>query len=283
VLWPARAGRPNQPPEETSMSIRSVGVRATIPAALLALAALSVPTGAARGQSTVHSGALQDGDATLEGGEFVDDYTVEAKPGEEIVAVVSAVDFDPYLIVISPSGEENPNDDFGGSTDVALVEVPVEEGGVWRVRVSTYEVGERGTYALITGTRPDDGEGPGRVFRWEATEPISAGPRATVRGDLAEGDAVRPDGSFYDGFTLQAAPGETIVVTMKSPDFDAYLTVVSPAGDETSDDDSGGGTDSRVELTIDQPGEWIVAANSLSAGQAGKYELTVERSAPKYE
>lgn len=265
------------------MSIRPVGVRVTLPAALVALAALAVPTGAAHGQSTIHSGALQEGDATLDSGEFVDDYTVEASAGDELVAIVTSLDFDPYLIVISPSGEESQNDDFGGSTDVALIEVPVDGAGTWRVRVTTYQAGESGSYALVTGTRPDDGEGPGRIFQWEATEAIPAGPSATVRGELAEGDALRGDGSFYDGFTLDAVPGETIVVTMKSPDFDAYLTVVSPSGVETSDDDSGGGTDSRVELTVDEPGEWIVAANSLSAGDVGKYELTVERSAPTYE
>lgn len=260
------------------MSIRPVGVRAAFPAALLALAILAVPTGAARAQSTtVHSGALQSGDATLEGGEFVDDYTVSASPGQEIVVVVSAVEFDPYVIVISPSGKETLNDDFGGSADVSLIEVGVEEAGAWRVRVTSYEPGMTGPYALVAGTRPDDGDGPGRVFVWEATERIAGGARTVVRGDLSEEDTVRPDGSFYDGYVLAAAPGEAIVLTLKSADYDAFLTVVSPSGIETSDDDSGGDTDSKVELAIDEAGDWMVIANSLSAGSVGKYELTVER------
>lgn len=261
------------------MSIQSVGA---VPAALLVLA-LAAPIGAARAQSTIHSGALQDGDATLESGEYVDDYTVEASPGEEVVAVVSSLDFDPYVIVLSPSGERTENDDFGSSTDVSLVEVPVDEAGTWTVRVTTYDEGETGAYALTMGKRPDDGEGPGRIFRWEAAERLPDGPRASLHGELEEGDAVRGDGSYYDGFGFEAIPGEAIVVTMKSADFDTYLTVVSPSGVETNDDDSGGGTDSRVELTLDEPGEWMIIANSLSAGDVGEYDLTIERRAPTYE
>ena len=39
--------------------------------------------------------------------------------GQEVVAVVTSVEFDPYVIVTGPSGEQTENDDFGSSSPPA--------------------------------------------------------------------------------------------------------------------------------------------------------------------
>ena len=75
---------------------------------ILALAAAIASAAAvpvAQAQSTVRTGSLASSDTRLEAGEHYDEYTLDVGIGKEVVAILSAVDFDPYLIVISPSGE----------------------------------------------------------------------------------------------------------------------------------------------------------------------------------
>ena len=98
-----------------------------------------------------------------------------------------------------------------------------------------------------------------------------------LAGTISSSDAVRDDGSWYDGWTLQLSNGEHAVITMTSADFDAYLTVVSPSGATTSDDDGGGGTNSRIQLTANEAGSWTIMANTLGSGETGSYTLTVDR------
>lgn len=106
------------------------------------------------------------------------------------------------------------------------------------------------------------------------------GPGQTIEGRLSADDPVLDDGSHYDCYRLAAAPGQTVDILMRSGAFDAYLTV-SPSGcdgygsDAVSDDDGGGGTDSRVSLTLDGGGPYHIRANSLLAGDTGPYSLSV--------
>ena len=239
-----------------------------------ALVALAVPSLAA--QSSVRTGSLASSDTRLETGEFFDEYTLDVAAGQEVIAVLSAVDFDPYLRVFDPSGTEYENDDYAGSPSVALVQEIAGDPGAWRIRVSSYEAGQTGDYALVleSRARTDAGE---TSEEFTVAGEVPAGPNATITGTLEEGDPVRNDGSYYEGWALDLAQGDHVVVTMASPDFDAYLTFVSPDNRTFDDDDGAGNTDSRVDVVIDAPGRWIVVANTLRAGDTGGYTLTVER------
>jgi hypothetical protein len=112
----------------------------------------------------------------------------------------------------------------------------------------------------------------------EPSDPEVAEGAEAYEGTLQSGDAVAPDGSWYDAYPLTVAQGSAYVITMRSADFDTYLTVVSPSGATYSDDDSGGGTDSRLDVTIDEPGTWNVWANTLRTGDTGNYTLTIVRT-----
>ena len=104
------------------------------------------------------------------------------------------------------------------------------------------------------------------------------GDASDIRGRLEAGDPVREDGSYYDQITMDMSSGSGWSVTMRSADFDAFLTLHAPSGATYSDDDSGGGTNARVEIgtAIGEPGEWRIWANSLGAGATGEYTLTFE-------
>lgn len=239
---------------------------------------LALTAGAARvdAQSTVRTGSLDAGDPTLDAGEAYDEYTLDVAVGEELVAVLSSVEFDPYLIAIAPSGEHFENDDHGDSPDVSLVRTVAGEGGAWRVRATSYEVDEGGAYALVLTTRPrTDAETLDEEFTVSGT--IPAGRSAAVTGTLETSDPKRTDGSSYDAWSIDLEAGSNVLFLLTSPDFDAYLTVVSPTARAFSDDDGAGGTDSRIEMAVDEAGRWTVVANTLSEGESGDYTLSVQR------
>jgi hypothetical protein len=244
--------------------------------ALVAGLASAAAVPVAQAQSTVRTGSLASTDTRLEAGEHYDEYTIDVGIGKEVVAILSAVDFDPYLIVITPSGEQFENDDYADSPSVSMVQEIAGEAGAWRVRATSYEAGETGDYALILTTRQrTDASTTSEVFTEKG--PVPAGPTATITGSLEEGDPVRDDGSYYEGWGIDVAEGDHLVLTLASPDFDTYLTFVSPTSRTYDDDDGAGNTDSRIDVVIDEPGRWIVVANTLRAGDSGGYTLTVAR------
>ncbi len=100
------------------------------------------------------------------------------------------------------------------------------------------------------------------------------------QGELAETDARLDDDSRYDDFVYMARAGEQIQVRLSSDAFDPYLYVGQRGAgtalrDAVSDDDSGGGTTAQVTYTARAAGPVIIRANSLHAGQMGRYTLRV--------
>ena len=71
------------------------------------------------------------------------------------------------------------------------------------------------------------------------------------------------------------------MITLESGDFDAYLAfgrVTNGAWDSiATDDDSAGGTNAKLEVTIGDDGTYLIRANTLSSGETGRYTLKVVR------
>ena len=118
-----------------------------------------------------------------------------------------------------------------------------------------------------------------------AQTPIRMG--QTVSGRLTEQSMKAPeDQSFYDLYTYAGKRGERVRFTLRSKDFDAYLnlgrTTDKAGGFESldTDDDGGGGTDARVEITLPADGVYALRANTLNAGQSGAYTLQLEQAPP---
>ena len=134
------------------------------------------PTGPAPTPATGDSvqGALAQGDGQLNSGEFRDAFTRSFTAGEPVSIRLESSQFDPYLIVTTPSGRQMDNDDLTPSTRNAGVDIPSAENGDYRILVTSYEPGETGNYTLSFGAgtpipRPSTGGGGGsgsggRVF-----------------------------------------------------------------------------------------------------------------------
>jgi len=102
-------------------------------------------------------------------------------------------------------------------------------------------------------------------------------PGQRQQGSLGRGDAAMDDGSFFDLYTYEARAGERLTFTMRSDDFDTFLTVARLTGGQAEllvrDDDSGGGTNSHAELTVDRDGPIFILANALREGDTGSYTI----------
>lgn len=112
-----------------------------------------------------------------------------------------------------------------------------------------------------------------------AQETIRVG--QTVSGTLGSGDPTLDDGSYYRLYRVQLRDGQRVTVTLRSDDFDAYLAVgrfddTECDEDCETDDDGGGGTDSRIVYTARQSGTHTIRVNTLTEGESGGYTLRVE-------
>src|SRR6185295_19109379 len=112
------------------------------------LAVVPAALGAQGGAPIVYRGALAGGDAQLSTGEYYDTYEFQGRAGQRAIFDLVSSAFDPYIMVVAPSGEKKENDDFNGSKSHSRLELALEETGTYRVIVTSYEKGEAGGYEL---------------------------------------------------------------------------------------------------------------------------------------
>lgn len=94
------------------------------------------------------TGRLEHGDTTLDSGEFSDSYVFEGRAREYVTIDLRSEEFDPYLIVRTPSGEQFDNDDHEGDSTWSKLSLTLPESGRYIVRVTSYEAGEAGGYTI---------------------------------------------------------------------------------------------------------------------------------------
>jgi len=222
------------------------------------------------------SAVLDERDPLLEGDDsHYDLYTFGGTAGERYVVTMKSEDFDTYLHLGRWDGSELTtlaNDDDGADgTDSRLV-IVLPETGEYGIYANAYDAGGAGAYTLLLERLP----APGPV------EVVAIEPGAERSGSLEVSDPMMDDGSFYDVYSFRARAGTTYRITLRSSDFDAFLTVGTGAGDESmdiveTDDDGADGTDSRLLVRPDADTTYYIRANSLGGGETGAYVLAVER------
>lgn len=214
------------------------------------------------GGEKLNRGSLEEGDLTLRSGEFYDSYSIQGRAGQRLNLAADSDEFDTYLILVSPSGEQEENDDAEGHGTNSRLSARLAETGEYRVLVTSYGPNETGAYELAIETEDAD-----------ETETAANRP---IRGRLQQGDLQRDGGKFYDSYTFLGEQGQTVTIDLTSGELDTYLYLRTPSGREQSNDDGGEGANSRMSLTLEETGEYVVMASSFSSGQTGAYELTID-------
>jgi hypothetical protein len=95
-----------------------------------------------------YEGSLDSGDDTADKGEYVDTYTFEGQSGQSVNIELSSDDFDTYLVLRTPDGKIETNDDDDGNSSGSRIESELSVSGTYTVRVTSYSAGETGAYQL---------------------------------------------------------------------------------------------------------------------------------------
>ena len=200
-------------------------------------------------------------------------WSFAGRRGEAVTFDLRSTEFDAYLRVAGP-GLTEPlfDDDSGGGTNA---------------RVS-FVLPQTGEYTVVASSFGDEGGGAFTLrVRGAAEDEVGLGQDSTLRSRVAELDTegrVIELGATEGGVLRSERPeqaweftseeGQTVTFELQSGDFDAYLLVAGPGLEVVlSDDDSGLGTDARVELVAPNGGTYKIVAGSFGGVGQGDYTL----------
>lgn len=227
----------------------------------------------------VERGRLAAGDDTLRSGEYVDLYRFEGTPGQRVTLDVVSQDFDTYLILLPPRGERQENDDVDGRPRHSVIESDVTEPGTYTVAVTSYQRGESGAYELrieAVAATATVATGAGASRSTADVVAIGFGERAS--GELTDTDRRLQGGEYRDVYAFDGQVGDQVIVELSSSDFDTYIALIPPEGEQIDNDDADGRQDlSRVELTLRNAGRYRILVTSYAAGKTGRYQLSLRR------
>lgn len=210
------------------------------------------------------SDVIDRSDPKLSSGEYQETWTFEGTAGQLVNLDLRSSEFDPYLILVSPSGKQSDNDDHEGSSQRSLVAQRLEESGTYKIIVTTYAAGMTGKYDLEIRVQDED-----QVARGKGAH----------QGTLAAGDTTLSSGEYWDAYEIEGSAGDRVVVTLMSGAFDTYLMLRGPGELSLDNDDDGGSNRSRIETVLPESGTYRVAVTSYAAGASGPYSLEIDHQA----
>ena len=232
--------------------------------------AIPLGVGEAVSGELAETDAIDDSDDT-----YYDVWTVEARAGQRLVAVMESEAFDPFLWFgrIDADGEfevisSNGDAGVGGSTGTRM-RVRAPNTGTYELRANAFRVAT-GPYRLTLLEAPPP---PGSATR----EPVRVD--ETMYGELSDGDAVVEGDTSYDYWVHQGRGGERLTIRLESDDFDTFLEFGRLDGDAfmemDSNDDGSDGTNSELMVSLPADGTYAIRARSLNQGEIGEYVLRV--------
>ncbi len=231
---------------------------------------LSLEDNNSRATTRTETGELTVTDEQLGNGEYIDVYEFDGRPGQRFQADLRSQDFDTFLILIAPSGEQFENDDMD-STDRSFLDMSLSESGNYRVVVTSYDVGSTGEYSL----QIDHGGIADNPIRDTNSRSLALG--ETIEGQLSEEQSAHIENKLENTYWFVGQINDTVRIDLNSNDFDTYLRLVTPSGELIENDDFEGSLNtSSVSLTLREAGRYRVVVTSYDAGDTGEYELSLQ-------
>jgi hypothetical protein len=226
------------------------------------------------------NGTLGPQSAVLTDGSSFDAYTFEGRAGESVEISMETTDFDSFLALgIFGTDSVVAKDDDSGLNSNALIVARLPRTGRYVVLANSYGRDAAGAYTL--GVRPGLPlvTTPTILGRAVGTQRVRLG--QTVNGNLAQATEAMPDASPFQVWYFEGRAGQRITVNMRSADFDNFLHIGRVGAKQTlaTDDDAGGGTNARLNVTLPEAGMYAIVANSLRPNGRGEYTLEVRDGA----
>ncbi len=162
-------------------------------------------------------------------------WTFEGARGQILRLEGAAEQFDLELELYNPRGELLSGNDDGGAARNPLMTALLPESGRYILRASSFGDGGGGAY---------------RIKR--APSPIRAlGVGAPSAGSVGSGGT--------EIWSFGGRAGQTVLVSVRSQEFDTSMQIVGPDGLEVASDDNGGdGTDSLVSFRLPLAGTYTI-------------------------
>jgi S1-C subfamily serine protease len=202
-------------------------------------------------------------------------YTFEGRAGQRIVIEMSSSDVDSYLILLSSDGEDIAQDDDGGGGSNSRLELSLPKDGTYTILANSYGSGQMGNYSLRIAAAASNAvdRTPSRISPQQQGRVL-----LQEQGNLGPGSPVlQSDGSFYQEHRFQGNEGQSVTISLESPDFDTYLILLD--GDEQvigeNDDASPDSTNSSITVTLPATGTYRVIANAYDRTGRGRYTIVV--------
>ena len=190
-----------------------------------------------------------DTNATLAVGNS-DYWSLAGKPGQ-IIRLESLADlFDVEIELYNPRGEAVAGNDDGAGGRNALLTVLMTEAGKYLLRVHASGDGGGGAYRLRKLPDP--------------VRPIKVGEKSG--GNLGAGTS--------EIWSFTGRPGQAILLSVRSADFDVSVRLFGPDGIEVaSDDDGGDGSNSLLSTELPVAGTYTVWV--IPKQGSGKYSFRI--------
>jgi len=215
---------------------------------------------------------------------FYDLFGLQA--GDVLYIYLQSNDFDPLLVVgnLDFSEEFARDDDSGGGLNAAI-EFVVPEDGDYSVAITDCCDDVRGDYRLLLGYNEPDilvGDAPSTgaeiavFFEGEDGGTSTASSDENPVQEVSGGVSPETEFVFYDLFGMEA--GQTLYLYAESDEFDTLIALGNLEFTEelARDDDSGGGTNSALEFTIPEDGDYSIAITDCCSSDAeGSFRLLI--------
>ena len=207
-------------------------------------------------------GTLSTDDPALESGEYIDSYEIEIEGGKFTRIDLKSDDFDTYLIVMGPGGEQFESDDFHGIENHSRVDIEAATAGTWQIGVTSAYEGETGSYTFTVTRYDSSPPAPPGVVSKEFTNQISA-----------ENTMFAPNVGLH---TFHMEPGDRITATITSSAFEP-LVIYGPS--DGGDDERRVSFNGELEYTAEEPEELSIGvASGNDAYGTYTFTYTMERA-----
>lgn len=195
----------------------------------------------------------------MQQGKPYDAYTVSVEDGNQFTVTMTSQEFDTYLIVKSPSGQQWTNDDFG-STSVSQVDFNAPMTGEYTIWATAFSDSGRGSYEV-------------RVKESSATVVF------TETGRLDYDDEKLIKGEYYDEFIVTAPSSGEFFVELMPLGFNGFMRVTSPSGAQQTTDLYTYYNDDQRSVRLGpfegERGTWTVEVTTSSPMEVGAYDVRV--------
>lgn len=199
-------------------------------------------------------------------------WTLQGAPNQTLIVRMKSDELDSMLQYGQLNGSnfvQQSEDDDGGQGLNSRLRITLDGQGRGAIRATTPMEENSGRYTISAMVpRPPS---PPRVTD------VDVG--SSVRGKLDNSANIDPDDdSLFTVYRIKGRAGQRLRVQLDSDDFDAVLRWGVFNGNEfildSEDDDGGGGTNSRLTVTLDSAGQGRLVVKSLD-GSEGGYTLSV--------